>query len=262
MNHKHIKILSYTATLFLLILSTVALSISSGMNNENQNTITVTGEATVSAVPDVATFSFSVSEVADTPEDAQKIISKKVSTILDGLDDAGIAQKDIETNSYRINPKYEWVKTERTQQVAPDGTIYYPGNSNQQVLIGYDVSQNVSVTVRDLEVAPEVLTLLASTSVNNLHGPNFEIDNPEELKEEAREEAIDSARSKAKRLSRDLGVRLGDVVSFSENDGGYYPQPYYARAASLDFAEESFAPELPAGESEINSSVSITYIIK
>jgi uncharacterized protein YggE len=268
MENIHKKALSYAGALFLVILSILAIMVTifvfKGQRSYDQNTISVTGTAELSGAPDVATFSFSVSEVADTPEEAQEVISEKVSTILDGLEDLDIDEDDIKTNSYTINPKYEWVKVDRAQEISPDGIAYYPGD-NKQVLVGYDVRQSMSVKLYDLEQAAEALTLFAAQGVENLYGPNFEIDDPEGLQEQARLEAIADAKEKAKRLAKDLDVRLGKIVSFDEHGGKYYPQPFYARAemASMDIAEEAaFAPEIPAGENEISSTVTITYKIK
>ena len=270
MTNTHTKALSYSGALFLIILSVLAIAatllVFKGQRSYDENTISVTGTAEVSGEPDIATFSFGVSEVADNPEEAQEVISEKVSKILDGLDDLDIEDEDIKTNSYTINPKYEWVKTERLDvEIAPDGTRYYPGNNNKQVLVGYDVRQNISIKLRDLERAGEALSLFAAQGVENLYGPNFEIEDPEGLQEEARLEAIADAKAKAKRLAKDLDVKLGKIVSFNEGGGGYYPQPYFAKSAVAGLAFDQvaeFTPEIPVGESDITSTVTITYKIK
>lgn len=264
MNTKPTHLLAYAGTIFLAILSIAVIVITPSFNSTrySEATISVSGEAEVQAVPDIARFSFSVSEVSDTPEEAQEVISEKINTILSGLDELGVNKKDIKTNSYTINPRYEWVEVRGGAQTSVDGIVYYPGR-NQQVLTGYDVRQNVSVTIRDLEVAPDALTLFAQSGVENLSGPNFEVEEIEELKEEAREEAIEMAKKEAQRLAKDLGVKLDGVVSFSENNGGYYPEPYMARAYDMEIMEESMnAPQLPTGEQDIVSKVYISYRIK
>lgn len=269
MNNLHNKVLYYSGATFLAILSILAIVITvfvaQSQSPYERNTISVTGEAEVSGAPDIATFSFTASEVADTPDEAQEVISEKVSTILKGLSSLGIEEKDIKTDSYMINPKYEWVKVEQRAQTSPDGTTYYPGDNNNQVLVGYDVRQDVSITLRDLQKAGDVLELFASEGVENMYGPNFEIEDPEGLQEEARLEAIANAKEQAQRLADNLGVKLGDIVSFNENnDGGYYPMPsYMAREESLQMdMAASISPELPAGENDITSRVTVTYIIK
>ena len=262
------KLLMYAGTLFLVVVSIVAIILAIGWQRTSgypENTINVSGKAEVSAVPDVARFSFTVLDNAKSTEEAQATISEKVSVILDGLEEVGVDEKDIKTNSYRIMPRYEYVRTVRPEiDIAVDGTEFYPGNDRTRKQTGFDVSQSVTVTVHDFDIVPAVLNILGDTGVENLNGPNFEIDDPEALQEEAREQAIDEAKEKAQRLAKDLGVRLGDIVSFNENNGGY-PQPYYARTemsmAGSDMAEK-YAPELPTGENEITSQVTIVYEIK
>jgi len=264
----HVKLLMYAGSLFLAVLSILAIAatifVTKGNQSYDENTISVSGTAEVNVSPDVATFSFLVKETAKTTKGAQEVISKKIATILDGLDEADVDEKDIKTQSYTIYPKYEWVKVKAQEDIALDGTVFYPGNNNKQVQTGFDVSQNVSVKLRDFDKVGQVLELFAETGVENLNGPNFEIDEPDALEEEAREMAIDDAKEKAKRLAKDLGVRLGSVVSFNEsNPNTYYPKTY-ARGlefASLDAVAE-YAPELPTGENTVTSNVTITYKIK
>ena len=265
MTHLHTKSLYYAGASFLAVISILAVIASVsllGDQSQERNTISVTGEAEVSSAPDIATFSFTVSEVADTPEEAQNVISDKTKNILDGLSFLEIQEKDITTNSYTINPQYEWVEVQRKVQTAPDGTIYYPGNNRNQVLIGYNVRQNVEITLRNIEQSGDILSLLAQEAVQNVYGPNFEIEDPDQLQEEARLEAIADAKEKAQRLADNLDVKLGDVVSFNENAGGnYYPTPSRLEYMAMDM-EEMSTPELPAGENDIRSRVTITYEIK
>ena len=265
----HVRALMYAGAVFLVIVSILAITatafIARGNRSYDENTITVTGTAELSSAPDVATFSFTVKESAKETKEAQDVISKKVATILGGFDELGINEKDIKTESYTMYPRYEWVRVDQQQsEIAVDGTLYFPGQDRKQVQTGFDVSQNVSIKVRDFDLVPDVLTLLGETGVENLYGPNFEVDEPDELELEARSLAINDAKDKAKRLADDLGVKLGKVISFSEGSG--YPMPYYAKAelavASYDTGEDAYQPELPTGENTITANVSVTYKIK
>lgn len=268
-NKTHVKTLMYSGAVFLIILSILAVTatvyVAKGNQQYEENTISVSGTAEVNSAPDVANFSFTVKETSKTNAEAQEVISEKVSTILAGLDDAGVDEKDIKTQSYTIFPKYEFVEVERERETAVDGTIYFPGNNRQRVQTGFDVSQNVSLKLRDFDKVGEVLELLATTGVDNLNGPNFQIDDPAALEEQARALAIADAKEKAKRLAGDLDVRLGKVVSFNENDGGYFPQPTYSRGlefAAFDAVSAKAAPELPVGENTINANITITFNIR
>lgn len=271
MKNIHTKSLHFAGALFLVILSILAISVTvfvtHGNRTYDENTISVTGTAEVSSTPDIATFSFTVKETAKEAKEAQDTINEKISKILDGLDELDVDEKDIKTESYTIYPKYEWVKvTNDGPKTALGGEMYYPGNNNKRVQVGFDVQQNVRVKLRNLEKVSEALTLFAENGVENLHGPNFEIDDLDGIKEEVRLEAIKEAKAKAKRLAKDLDVKLGKIVSFNENGGGYQPiyrneSKFMTVGASMDFGT-SYVPELPIGQNEISATVTITYKIK
>ena len=266
----HVKLLMYAGTLFLVVLSILAITatafVMKGNKSYDENTISVSGSAEVDAAPDIAHFSFTVKETAKTTKEAQDTISEKVSKILAGLENLDLDEKDIKTESYTMYPKYEYVRVDQKQQeTGIDGTIYFPGQERKQIQVGFDVSQNVSVKLRDFDRVPEALTLFADIGVENLYGPNFQIDEPDALQDKARAMAIDEAKEKAQQLAKDLGVKLGKVVSFNEGGNGYYPEPYYAKGLmAMDAVSESanYAPELPVGENTITSSVTIIYSIK
>jgi hypothetical protein len=268
-NKQQVKILMYAGTVFLVVLSVLgilaAIVIMKESERYNENTISVSGTAEVNATPDIANFSFTVKETSKTNKEAQDIISKKASIILTGLEKLGIQEKDIKTQSYLISPKYEFVQVERQRDISLDGTVYFPNNNQQRVQTGFYVSQNVSLVLRDFDTTGEVLELLAETGVDNLNGPNFEIDNPEALKEQVRTVAIKNAQAKAQRLANNLGVTLGKIVSFNEESGGFYPQPMYSRDleyTSFDSAKVSSLPALPVGENTIRANVTIIYTIR
>lgn len=222
------------------------------------NTISVSGDGEVFAAPDIANISFTVREEAKKVSDAQDKVTAKVKVALADIRKLGVADKDIKTQNYSSYPKYEW----------QEGTVsclglncppYHPG---KQVIVGYEVSQTVTIKVRDLEKVNALIDGLATAGVTEMQGPNFAIDKEDDLKAEARKQAIEKARTKAEVLARDLGVTLVRVVSFSE-DGNY---PIYARTMAADMGKgsaESFAlPEIPQGEEKIISTVTVTYEIR
>ena len=224
-----------------------------------QTTISVTGEGEMSAVPDIATFSFSVTEEAQTVEEAQTAASKIMSEALTFLKESGVEEKNIKTSGYNIYPQYEWI----SKEVACYG-YNCPTPDRERTLIGYKVSQNILVRLDDIDKAGEVLSGLGSVEVSNLSGLNFEIDDEDELRREAREMAITEAQEKAEVLAKDLGVSLVRMTSYSSNEGNNYPVPMYAEKAVYgmggDFEDNSV--EIPVGENEINIKVYLTYEIK
>lgn len=246
-------------SVFLLAKSINEFKLSGSIGNDYpQSTIVVSGEGEVNAIPDLATFSFSVNEEKETVKEAQSIVSEKISNILDLLEKMNIDEKDTKTLSYNIYPVYDYRNEYRACPVG----YYCPPEGGERVLTGYEVSQTISIKLRDIDKAGEVLVILAEQEISNLNGPNFDIENKDELEREARKKAIDDAKDKAKRLSKDLGVKLGRVVSFSDSNRNYgYAKSDTAEGYGMG-GNINPAPEIPTGESEIYSFVEIVYEIR
>lgn len=223
----------------------------------NQSTITVSGKGEVNAVPDIATITFSITKDAKTVKEAQALVSEVQNKVIANLKENKIEEKDYKALNSSFYPKYEYQTT--SSKYAPEIAIYPPQNG-KSVIVGYTATLSMQVKVRDTDNAGKVITDLGTLGVTDLSGPNFEIDNEDTLKAEARKKAIEEARAKAKVLSRDLGVRLGRITSFSEIPS-YGTPIYYAKAESLD-ASAGANLALPKGENTITSEVSITYKIK
>ncbi len=218
------------------------------------NTITVSGEGETFSAPDIATFSFGVTETAKVVADAQNAASTKTNAAKKAMMDAGVAEKDIQTTSYNINPHYEY-----TNGTCSTGGICTPSKST---ITGYDVSETVQIKVRDLSKAGALLSMIGSLGVQNVDSLQFSIDNPDTVQAAARAKAIADAQAKATTLARQLGVHLVRIVNFSENSGrGVVPMMYSAKA--MDVAgTASVAPEISTGQQKVVSDVSITYEIR
>lgn len=222
-----------------------------GVNTDQTSTITVDGTGEAVTVPDIATISFTMSATAKTVALAQSSATAKNNSALKSLRDAGIADKDIKTTSYSINPHYEY------QNSVCNSSGYCP--PSRSVITGYDISQSTEVRVHDLTKVGDLFTTLGSQGVDSLIGPSFAVDNPDAPQAAARAEAIAKARAKADVLAAKLGVRLARVVNFSEE--GNNPGPIYY-AMGVDSAAKTRAPEVSTGENKITTTVSITYQIE
>jgi uncharacterized protein YggE len=238
-----------TSVLILLVaalfVNTLRASKFVGLDVTPANTLSFTGVAEIEAVPDIATISFSVEETNKDVKVAQDVVSEKISAILNALESEDVEEKDIQTQQYSVYPQYR----------------YNPENG-AQTIIGQVVSQNVTVKVRDIESVPEILTLLATNEVKNINGPSFDIDDKDELERQVRQLAIEEAKAQAKELAGDLGVRLVRIVGYNESGSGEVPpMPYYSGVA-MDMESTKAAPEIPAGENTIRSSVTITYEVR
>jgi uncharacterized protein YggE len=220
-----------------------------------QSTIMVSGKGEAYAIPDIASFSFSVTEASESVESAQKMLDEKISKALDVLKQAEVAEKDIKTTGYNVYPKYEWNEVR---------CFAYPCPVGKNELVGYEVSQSITVKVREVKKVGDLVSKIGAVNVSSISGVEFTVDNREEYVAKAREEAITEAKAKAKILAKQLGVRLGKIMYYSDNNN--YPV-YYGEGigGGRDMMISSVAPakaELPQGETKITSEVSITYEIK
>lgn len=219
-----------------------------------QSTIMVSGEGEAYAIPDIATFNFSVTELADTVKEAQGKLDEKINKALAAVRESGVEDKDIKTTGYNVYPKYEW------EQIY---CITTPCPAGKNVLKGYEVSQTVTVKVRETEKAADLVTKVGAVNVSNISGLEFTVDDREKYEAQAREEAIVKAKAEAKLLAKQLGVRLVKMISFNEE--GAYPMYYAEGMGGADMVKSSAAParaELPTGETKITSRVNIVYEIR
>ena len=217
--------------------------------------ISISGDGEVTAVPDIATVTFTVRESAKTVPEAQKLAEAKITKGLSSLETLGVDKKDTKTLSYMVNPKYESQQTGYC-----NGYVCPP---TKTVVTGYEVTESVVVKVRKVDQAGEVIGLLGKANITEISGPEFTVDDMDKLKAEAKAIAIKEAKEKAEVEAKALGVSLGAIISFSEDGGGYYPTPmmsFRVDAASVNGAESKVS--LPQGENVIKSRVTITYTLK
>jgi uncharacterized protein YggE len=222
------------------------------------NTIVVSGEAEVLASLDIATVSFTVRESAPKVSEAQDKVSIKTKAALAAVRKLGVSDKDIKTESYSSYPQYEW-QQKALNQMCIDRNC---PPSGKQVIIGYEVSQAVTVTVRNLESVNGLVDALAKANITEMQGPSFAIDKQDDLKTQARKQAIEKARAKAETLASDLGVTLVRVVSFSEGQNSYAMYGVMKAQSAMDSSTPAPAADLPRGQQKITSNVTVTYEIQ
>lgn len=217
-------------------------------------TISVTGDGEVVSVPDIGKFSFTVTESGAEAAAALEASSAKVNSVIAALKEAGVEEKDIKTESYSLYPKYKY-------ESAPCAFgMYCP---QEQVEDGFEVSQSVTVKVRDLTKAGNLISQVGEKEVAYISSLEFTIDNDEAAKAEARSLAVKQAREKAEALAKDLGVKLGDMVSYYEDEPYQsYPTPMGGDMMAFSEAKALEGAELPLGENTTTSRVNLTYQVK
>ncbi len=214
-----------------------------GRPTTTRDTIVISGEGKVTAIPDIATISVGVQTEKPKVTDAQKENTDKMNAIIAKLKDLGVVKEDIKTTNYSIYPAYDYV-------------------NGRQIERGYSVNQNVDVKIRKLDTIGDVLAAVAALGANQVGGVNFTIDNPDSLQQQARLKGLEAAKAKAQALAQAAGVKLGKVVGFSESANTPVPPIFYAKEAlGLGGGGAAPSPSVEAGSQEVTVNVSVTYEI-
>lgn len=241
-----------------------------GRQVANQATISVSGDGEVYKTPDLAVMSFSVVSEAKTVAEAMEDNTKKMNAITDVMKSMGVAENDLQTTNFSINPRYDYVRATAPvpadgAEIAVDEEYYYP--SGKRTLSGYDVNQTMTIKVRQENMGKigQIIQEATASGANQVGSLQFTLDDPDAAQAEARELAIAEAKEKAEILARQLKVKLVRIISY--NDGGYSP----VYRLNYDAKEEAYgmggaasvpAPDIQAGESKISMNVNITYEIE
>jgi len=212
-------------------------------DSSQQTGVWVTGTGTVAVVPDVAILRLGVEAEAATVTEAQSDAAVAMTGVMSVLSANGVAEKDIQTQWYSIYPVRKWID-----------------DTNEQITIGFRVTNTVTAKIRDISKVGAVIDAVAEAGgdLTRIEGISFTVDDSEAYYDQAREEAILDAMAKAEKIASIANVTLGKPVYISES-GGYLPPPYPVRgyAEGLDVA----TPISP-GEMEISLTVQIGYAIQ
>lgn len=251
--------IAMTGALAILALFLLAQTITTAENFGRPSvpatdTITVNGSGQATLPPDVARVSFTVQNTASAVVDAQAATTKQANAAIAFVKGQGIADKDVKTLGYTINPQYSYPNP------CPRGLLC-PTYSGAPKITGYQVSESIQVTVRTLSATGALLGGLGNLGVQNVQGPDFALDDATAGYAAARADAIAKAKAQAMLLAEQLGVRLGKIVNFSESSGGY-PGPVYSIGMMSAKTADVVAPSVPVGENTYNASVSVTYEIR
>jgi uncharacterized protein YggE len=227
-----------------------AHDVSSGPVIAPGNTLlTLSADGKSTRTPDLARFNAGVTSQGKTAAEALAANSASMNKVIAALKRAGIADRDIQTSNLNLNPIYQ------PQRPMPDGT-YYPV---EPTIIGYQVNNTVNVCQRDIAAFGKVIDTLVGAGANQVNGPSFEMEKPDEALDEARTEAMKKARARADLYARAAGLKVARILTISES-GGYYPQPpvMYAKAAMADMAAAAPTPVAP-GEVSMNANVTVAF---
>lgn len=164
-------------------------------------TVTVIGEAKSQEKSQIAVFSAGVNAFSDDKTTAVNEVNKKVSAIIDAVKEFGITASDIKTQSLNIYQNQEQYYEDGRQK-------YRPGQWN--------VSNTVEITLRNVDQAAGLASLLTKSGANNVYGPNFTFDDTSKQATALFDAAFKNAQEKAGKVAASTGSKLGKVMSVTE----------------------------------------------
>ncbi|WP_370637246.1 SIMPL domain-containing protein [Phyllobacterium chamaecytisi] len=208
--------------------------------------IVVTGEGQAASAPDMAIISLVVLQEKPTAREALTANNEAMAKVLDAMKKAGIAERDLQTSGFNIEPRY----------------VYPDNKDNTQPpeapkIVGYAVSNSLTVRVRDLKKVGDILDQSVTLGVNQGGNLTFTNDKPEAIVEEARKNAVANALAKAKTLTEAADVGLGKVIEISEQS--YSPRPMPMGQAKMMAAAPADSVPVATGENTYNVNVNVTF---
>jgi len=214
------------------------------LNLSSQQGIWVTGRGEVSAVPDIVNLRLGIEAEEVSVAEAQTEATAAMDDVMTALIANGVAEKDIQTQYFSIRRVTRWDR-----------------ETEQEVVVGYQVTNMVTAKIRDVDAAGTIIDAVAEAGGDlvRIDSINFSIDDPSVYYDDARVEAMADAKDKAERLADLAGVTLGKPTYISE---GAQATPVYERAVVV-YAEEAGKIETPIspGEMEISLTVQVAYAI-
>ena len=198
----------------------------------------VSAEGQVTRAPDIATLSAGVLTQSSTAAAAMAENAKKMAAAVSALKRAGVADKDIRTSSLSLQPQYRYA------------------DNQPPAVTGYQASNQLTVTFRDIKQAGPILDALVAQGVNQISGPDFALEHPDAAMDEARMQAMQKARAKADLYAKAAGMSVKRIVAIGEG-GGYSPQP--PRPMLMMAARMKESTDLQPGEEKIGVTVNVTF---
>lgn len=190
--------------------------------------------------PDMATITLGVMTEGKTAAEAFAANATRMNTVLASLTKAGIADRDIQTSNLNLNPRYRYVENQ------------------PPVLTGYQVSNQVTVTVRDLKKVGAAVDATVNAGANQVNGISFGLADPTAAENAAREAAVRALSAKAELYARATGFRVARLVTLSEGGGYQAPPPAPAPMYAMRGAAKESTP-VSAGELQVRIDISGLY---
>jgi uncharacterized protein YggE len=202
--------------------------------------LTANGEGTVIVVPDIAIVTLGVATDGKTAAEALAGNSSAMEASIAAIRAAGVAEKDIATSGFNVSPVYS------------NPPVRDDGSQGDPKIVGYRVSNEVRVTVRDIGAAGGLLDHVVTAGANMVSGISFDNADNKGLGDRAILAAIADAKRKAALMADAAGVKLVRILSVSTNEGPPPPMPYRMEMAAK-------AVPVMAGERAVTANATIVW---
>lgn len=204
-------------------------------------TLNLSAYGETKVAPDMASISLGVMTEGKTAAEAMQANATRMSAVMASLRKAGIADKDIQTSNLNLNPQYKY------QENQPP------------LLIGYQASNNVTITVHDLKRLGAAVDASVNAGANQVQGISFGLEDPTAAENTARAAAVKALVAKADLYAKATGYKVSRLVSLSEG-GGYTPAPPMPMAAFAAKRMESDAgTSVSGGQLSVRIDISGLY---
>ena len=229
----------------VLVWATTFSTLAAGQS-QSPRTISVSGQGTVTAAPDMATISTGVTTKAATAAlalDGNSAAVDEIFLVLES-DPYNVAEADFQTTYFNVYPEYNYT---------------YDSNYNAiPEVIAYSVSNSVSVKVRNLDILGNLLDALITAGATQVDGVSFGCNNSTALTTQARRLAWHDARSRAQFHASAAEVTLGSILSVEESGANMYYTPEFGLKET---AMDSAAVPIATGQAEVTAYINVVYEI-
>ena len=203
--------------------------------------ISVSGEGSITVKPDIARVTLGVAITNASAASAQQDAAAQMDAVMAELKKQGIEDKDIRTVRFDLSPQYDY-------------------SNRTQVLKGYQATNLVMVTLRDISKVGPVLDAVAAQGATRIQGISFSVSDPAAASQQGREEAMKDAQAKAQQLAKLAGVTLGRPISIEETVSA--PPAPVEMAAAPSLAAPAAQTPISPGTQEIKTVVRVVYSIQ
>jgi len=204
----------------ILVLALCAFAVSALADD---NTVTAIGTGSVKLVPDMASFSIGINTQDALVSTAQAANNAAMDAVITALTGLGVNKDDLQTNSFSVYPVYDY-------------------STDTPVVNGYEVSNTVTVIVRDLAKLPALLDAAVEAGANNVYSLGFQSSQQATAYDQALKAAAQDALRKAALIAQAVGKEAGSVLSLDEistSTGMVYGGAAYSMESSYSAPIES-----------------------